>query len=141
MSSIDYPTIVGRAMRSVVRESLKFFADNSHTECHLIVTFQTFVSGVVLPKYLKEKFPEKITVVLQHKFRDLIVGESDFEVKLSFDGNEESIVVPFNSMTAFADKYANFAVEFSEENKKDCDSRDGEICDEDDKVIHIEDFL
>ncbi len=152
MKTIDYSILVGRAMRSVVRESLKFFSFNSDSQCNLVITFCSNVADVVIPEYLKEKFPNQITIVLQHKFRDLIVTDSDFRVTLSFSGKEESIIVPFLALISFSDRYNDFAVEFSDQEKKDevvqsidqnnSMEEDKDDCqDDEDKVINISDFL
>ena len=53
--------------------------------------------GVALSKRLKEQYPEEMTIVLQHRFWDLIVTDERFEVKLTFDGIPERLVVPFSS--------------------------------------------
>ena len=68
----------------------------------------------MLSKRLKEKYPEEMTVVLQHRFWDLIVTEERFEVKLTFDGIPERLVVPFAAIKVFFDPSVPYGLQFEE---------------------------
>jgi hypothetical protein len=61
---------------------------------------------------LREKYPEEMTIVLQHQFWDLIVGEEGFEVGLSFNGIPERLGVPFMAIKGFFDPSVQFALQF-----------------------------
>ena len=68
----------------------------------------------MLSKRLKEKYPEEMTVVLQHRFWDLIVSEDRFEVKLTFDGIPERLVVPFAAIKVFFDPSVPYGLQFED---------------------------
>jgi uncharacterized protein len=79
---------------------------------HFYVTFLTRAPGAIVPKYLLTKYPEEMTIVLQHQFRALQVGEDAFSVSLSFSNRLERLTVPFAAVTTFADPSVNFGLQF-----------------------------
>jgi hypothetical protein len=44
--------------------------------------------------------PEQMTVILQHQFWDLVVGDTHFEVGLSFGGVPEKLIVPYEALSS-----------------------------------------
>ena len=68
--------------------------------------------GVAIPKHLAERFPDEMTIVIQHRFWDLKVDEDGFSVGLSFDGVPSTLVVPFAAMTDFVDPAVDFSLKF-----------------------------
>ena len=94
--TIDYETLAQDAMRGIVRTVLVQAAKTGLPgDHHFYISFDTAASGVVLSKRLKDKYPNEMTIVLQHRFWDLSVQDDGFEVKLTFDGIPERLVVPF----------------------------------------------
>src|SRR5262249_61024423 len=81
-------------------------------EHHFYISFLTQAQGVILSKRLKEKYPSEMTIVLQHRFWDLIVSEDRFEVKLTFDGIPERLVVPFAAIKVFIDPSVRYGLQF-----------------------------
>ena len=81
-------------------------------EHHFYISFDTTMPGVQLSRRLREKYPEEMTVVLQHRFWDLLVNDERFEVKLSFDGAPERLVVPFAAIRVFYDPSVRFGLQF-----------------------------
>jgi hypothetical protein len=73
---------------------------------------------VQISKALREKYPEEMTIVLQHQFDDLHVTDDFFSVVLSFDNVREKIQIPFDSLIAFADPSVKFGLQFSHTEKK-----------------------
>ena len=120
---LNYETMVERALKSVVVEALTQVAENglpgSH---HLYVTFKTGFPGVELPDHLHEKFPEEMTIVLQHQFWDLTVEEDRFLVTLSFNDIQERLAIPFPAIKAFADPSVNFGLQLKYEGEIDVTS-------------------
>ena len=81
---IDYEALAQGAMRGIVRTVLGRVAKSGLPgEHHFYIAFNTEAPGVVISKRLKQKYPEEMTVVLQHRFWDLTVTEERFEVKLT----------------------------------------------------------
>ena len=110
---IDYEALAQSAMRGIVRTVLTRVAKSGLPgEHHFYIAFNTEAPGVSLSKRLKEKYPEEMTVVLQHRFWDLIVNEERFEVKLTFDGIPERLVVPFAAIKVFFDPSVPYGLQF-----------------------------
>jgi hypothetical protein len=114
-SSIDYEALQSDAMRGVVRAVLARTAKSGLPgDHHFYISFDTTVPGVSLSKRLKEKYPTEMTIVLQHRFWDLAVAEERFEVKLTFDGIPERLVVPFAALKVFFDPSVRFGLQFED---------------------------
>ena len=112
---IRYDLLVQDALKGVVRKVLGDAArDGLPGDHHFYVSFRTDFPGVRLSPRLREKYPEDMTIVLQHQFWDLKVNDDEFEVGLSFGGVPERLVVPFAAITAFADPSVQFALQFQD---------------------------
>ena len=81
-------------------------------EHHFYITFRTRAPGVSIPKHLMERFPDEMTIVIQHRFWDLKVEEDNFTVGLSFGGVPATLHVPFAAVTQFHDPAVEFALTF-----------------------------
>ena len=110
----QYDKMVERALRGVVRDALARVAQEGPRGAHhFYIGFATQMPGVVLPESLRNKYPDEMTIVLQHQFWDLEVGEEAVSVTLSFQKQPERLVVPFAAVRSFADPSVNFALEFA----------------------------
>jgi uncharacterized protein len=110
---IDYPAILQEALRGAVRQVLEQVAEHGVPGDHqLYVGFRTDFPGVQVPRFLREQYPEEVTIVLQHQFWGLEITPEDFSVLLSFGGSRQQVVVPFAALTAFADPSADFGLRF-----------------------------
>jgi len=109
----DYPKMVETALRGVMREALaRTSREGLPGDHHFYVTFRTRAPGVAIPKYLLARYPDELTIVLQHQFRTLEVGEEAFSVNLSFQSRSERLRIPFAAVTTFADPSVNFGLKF-----------------------------
>jgi len=112
---IDYEALAQDAMRGIVRTVLTRVSKSGLPgEHHFYIAFKTGAPGVVLSKRLKEKYPEEMTVVLQHRFWDLLVNDVRFEVKLTFDSIPERLVVPFAAIKVFFDPSVPYGLQFED---------------------------
>ena len=114
-SLIPYDEIVQDALRSVVRRVLsRIEADGglpgSH---HFYVAFRTRSPGVDIPRHLLERYPDEMTIVIQHRYWDLKVEENQFEIGLSFNQVPARLVIPFDAVTGFVVPAVNFALQFT----------------------------
>lgn len=116
-SVFRYDKMVEDALKGVVRHCLSQVAKRGALpgQHHFYITYRTRHPGVVLPEHLRARYPEEITIVLQHQFWNLEVGEDGFSVGLSFGGVQETLVVPFAAVTAFADPSCKFGLQFQTE--------------------------
>ncbi len=108
-----YDKMVETALRGVAREALSRAArDGLHGEHHFYISFRTGAPGVVLPPQISAKYPDDMTIVLQHQFWGLEVGDAAFSVTLSFSNRMERLTIPFAAITTFADPSVNFGLQF-----------------------------
>ncbi len=114
--SLRYDLMVEDALRGVVRAALTEAAENGLPgEHHFYITFKTGHAGVDIPTRLRERYPDEMTIVLQHQFWDLIVEEERFTITLSFDGKADPLRIPFASVVAFADPSVKFGLQFGQD--------------------------
>jgi uncharacterized protein len=110
---IRYDILAQAALRGVVRTVLADTAKKGLPgEHHFKITFNTTAPGVRLSEAMRGRYPQEMTIVLQHQFWDLVVTEQAFEVGLSFGGIPERVAVPFDSITAFYDPAVQFGFQF-----------------------------
>ncbi len=109
----EYETLVEQALRGVVRDALKQAGEHGLTDDHhFFITFHTDFPGVEMPEYLREKYPDEMTIVLQYQFDELTIKNEWFSVILSFNNVPEKKVVPFDAITGFADPSVKFGLQF-----------------------------
>lgn len=113
-SLIPYDEIVQEALRAVVGRVLREVAQGGSLpgNHHFYITFKTQAHGVSIPKRLIERFPDEMTIVLQHKYWDLKVEDDHFEVGLTFSQVPAHLVIPYSAISAFVDPAVNFALQF-----------------------------
>lgn len=110
---MNYNEIVEQALKGVVRESLERVAENGLPgEHHFYISFLSGYPDVVMPDSLRERYPEEITIVLQHEFWDLEITDVGFSVMLSFNNTREFLNVPWAAITGFADPSVQFGLQF-----------------------------
>jgi hypothetical protein len=110
---IRYDLLVQDALKGVVRKVLGDAAkDGLPGDHHFYVSFRTDFPGVRISPRLREKYPEDMTIVLQHQFWDLAMTETSLEVGLSFSGVPERLFIPFDAVTGFFDPSVQFGLKF-----------------------------
>ena len=113
VTKLSYEKMVEDALRGVLRQALKITeAQGLPGSHHFYITFDTTHPGVKIADTLKAQHPTEMTIVLQHQFWDLKVGQDSFEITLSFSGVSQRLFVPFAAVTAFADPHAKFGLQF-----------------------------
>jgi uncharacterized protein len=112
--SFHYDKMIEGALRGVVRDALALVSrEGLPSDHHFYIGFATREPGVELPASLLARFPEEMTIVIQHQFWDLKVDDDSFSVVLSFQRQPERLVIPFAAIKSFADPSVNFALEFA----------------------------
>jgi hypothetical protein len=110
---IRYDLLTQEALRSVLRRVLQDAVKNGLPgDHHFYISFSTGAPGVRMSKRLRTQYPDEITIVLQHQYRDLAVTDQAFEVGLSFSGVNEHLVVPFDAIKRFFDPSVQFGLQF-----------------------------
>ncbi len=110
---MQYDRAVQSALKGVVRQILRRVqAQGLPGDHHLYVVFRTTHPGVVIPSFLKERYPEEMTIVLQHQFWGLEVFEDKFRIGLSFNKSPQELTIPFTAMKGFFDPSVQFGLQF-----------------------------
>ncbi len=113
-NGINYDKLMERALKHVVIEALRIAADEGLPgESHFYISFKTNHPDVRMSSDLLNRYPEDMTIVLQHQFANLMLSDNYFEVDLSFNGVPHTLRIPYESITYFADPHARFALSFS----------------------------
>ena len=118
---IDYSKILNNNITNVLKDVLKIIDKEGLKEGHhLYVTFKTNYPNVKISKWLKNKFPDEITIVIQYEYWNFIIRKNDFKITLSFNDIKSDLCIPYDSVISFADPYANFGLKLnlSENSKK-----------------------
>ena len=112
---IGYSALVENGLRSVVREALRRVAAEGWPGTHhAYITFNTAAPGVEVPDFLRSRYPDELTIVLQHQFWGLEVEDDFFSVTLTFNKVGYRIVVPFAALTSYADPSIKFGLQFGQ---------------------------
>jgi uncharacterized protein len=110
---IRYDLLAQDALRGVVKKVLADAAAKGLPgEHHFFIEFDTQADGVKISDRMREKYPEAMTIVLQHQFWDLMVHDDRFDVGLSFNGVPERLTVPFTAVKGFFDPSVQFGLQF-----------------------------
>ena len=117
MADMNYKVLIENAMLNMVRDILKKISkDGLPKNHHFLITFFSSSKGVIIPDWMKEKYPDKMTIIIRNWFENLIVSEKQFEISLNFNNNVERLIIPFNSIELFADPSVDFAISFNQVN-------------------------
>ena len=108
---IEYQKILDKNMLNVLKDILKNIKDNGlSNNNHLYITFLTNHKNVELPTWLKQKYPQEMTIIIQYEFYNLQVNKDNFSVLLSFNDIKTNLKINYNAIVSFADPSANFGL-------------------------------
>ncbi|HEX9792150.1 MAG TPA: ClpXP protease specificity-enhancing factor SspB [Kiloniellales bacterium] len=112
-NELRYDRMVEDALRGVVGKALSQVAKRGLPgDHHFYITFRSDDPGVQIPDHLRQRYPSEMTIVLQHQFWGLEVGEEAFSVTLTFSDVPERLTVPYAALVAFADPSVRFGLQF-----------------------------
>ena len=111
---MNYEALAQDALRGVVKAALKVAAapGGIPDDHHFYITFRTKAPGVSGPPDLLGKYPDEMTIVMQHQYWDLAPGETFFTVTLKFGGSPKKLSVPYAAVTRFFDPHVQFGLQF-----------------------------
>lgn len=117
LSEINYDKLIEKSLKNVVIEALRIAEEQGLPgENHFYITFRTDYPGVQISEYLSQQYPEEMTIVIQHQYSNLEVHSHSFSIDLSFGGILQTLVIPFASISYFADPHAKFGLSFHVDN-------------------------
>src|SRR5262245_54092834 len=110
-----YDLLVQEALRRVVRLALlRAGRTGLPGDHHFFIAINNRHEGVKLSDRRRRKYPNEMTIVLQHEFWNLAVHERHFEVDLSFDNIPETLSISFDAVKRFFDPSVQFGLPFEE---------------------------
>ena len=115
---MNYTKILRNNMLNVFREVLLNISKNGLQEDHhLYITFDTNNAKVEIPKWLKEKHPQEMTIVIQYEYWNFKIKKNLFKIGLSFNDIKTNLTIPYDSVISFADPHAKFGLNLAKEEK------------------------
>jgi len=138
---LRYDKMVEDALRGVLREALQASVEGLPGDHHFYITFRTRHPEVDIPDYMRARYPDEMTIVLQHQYWGLEITPEWFEVTLSFNRVNERLHIPFAAVSAFADPSAKFGLQFQTDGSVELPHAGGndedEPEDDDNEVIEL----
>lgn len=131
---IDYGNLMQEALRGLIHRVLSdIAAEGLPGEHHFFITFATRHPGAQLAQWLADRYPDEMTVVLQHWYEDLRVDDEGFGITLNFGDSPEPLYIPFDAIRTFVDPSVEFGLRFeTQEDDEDEDEEDGDEDGDDD---------
>ena len=125
---IDYGGMMHRAMQRLIADVLREVAENGLVgEHHFFITFDTRDDGVQMADWLRERYPEEMTIVIQHWYDSLEVTDTGFSITLNFGDSPEPMVIPFDALRTFVDPSVEFGLRFeTQDSNEDEDETDSQ---------------
>jgi hypothetical protein len=123
--AIDYGNLMHRAMRGLIQEVLSGVAENGLPgDHHFYVTFDTLHPDVEMADWLSDRYPEEMTIVIQHWFDNMNVTDDGFAITLNFGDNPEPLYIPYDAIRTFVDPSVEFGLRFETQASDDDDGDD-----------------
>ena len=108
---IEYQKILNKNMLNVFKDILKNIRDNGlSNNNHLYISFLTNHKNIQLPNWLKQKYPQEMTIIIQYEYHDLKINNNNFSISLSFNDIKTNLTIDYNAIISFADPSANFGL-------------------------------
>ena len=110
---IDYGNLMHRAMRGLIQDVLADVSQNGLPgQHHFFITFDTMHPDVEIADWLSDRYPDEMTVVMQHWYDNLDVGDEGFSVTLNFGDSPEPLYIPYDAIKTFVDPSVEFGLRF-----------------------------
>ena len=108
---IDYQKIFKKNIINILIDVLKNIEKNGLSDGHhLYITFLTNHPKVMIPKWIKDKYPSEMTIIIQYEYYDLEINKNNFSITLSFGDIKTNLKINYNAIISFADPSANFGL-------------------------------
>ena len=126
-ASIAYGRLMHSALRGLIQRVLEDVArDGLPGDHHFFITFDTTADGVEIADWLHDRYPEEMTIVIQHWYDALLVDDDGFSIVLNFGDTPEPLRIPFDAIRTFVDPSVEFGLRFESIETPETDSDDPE---------------
>ncbi len=116
--TIDYGNLMHDAMRSLIRNVLMDVAANGLPGAHhFFITFDTSHPDAELADWLSDRYPDEMTVVMQHWYDGLEVTNDGFSITLNFGDAPEPLYIPYDAIRTFVDPSVEFGLRFEQQDE------------------------
>ena len=110
---IEYQKILNKKLLNVFIEVLKEVEKNGFDgKNQLYITFATNNAKTTVPDWLLQKYPNEMTIVIQHEYYHLSVHKKNFNIGLSFNNKKCDLKISFDSIISFSDPSSNFGLNY-----------------------------
>ena len=138
---IDYQNILKKNMINVLKDILREIKKNDNKAIYqLYITFTTTHKELKIPAWLKKKYPDEMTIVIEHEYWDLRIFDDNFKIILSFNDIKVNLSIPFKSVISFADANAKFGLKIQENKIKKSSIKINKNTNEKNNVIDFSKF-
>ena len=138
---IEYQNILNKNMLNVLKDILKHIQNNGlSNNNHLYITFLTNHKKVKLPNWLKKKYTEEMTIIIQYEYYDLELDKDNFSITLSFNDIKTNLKIAYDSIISFADPSSNFGLILKNKSKIIQKKESKKIKSKNDNVIDFANF-
>ena len=126
---IDYGNMMHDAMRGLIQRLLQDIASKGKLpgEHHFFITFDTMHPEVEIADWLSDRYPDEMTIVVQHWFDNLKVTDSGFSITLNFGDNPEPLYIPFMALRTFVDPSVEFGLRFEQSDEEETNDSNAKI--------------
>ena len=123
---IDYGNMMHDAMRGLIKRLLQDIASVGKLpgDHHFFITFNTMHPEVEIADWLSDRYPDEMTIVVQHWFDNLKVTDDGFSITLNFGDNPEPLYIPFMALRTFVDPSVEFGLRFEQPEEETNDAND-----------------
>lgn len=129
--SIDYGNLMHEAMRGLIRKVLQDISDNGLPgNHHFFITFDTSHPDAELADWLSDRYPDEMTVVMQHWYDGLDVTPDGFAITLNFGDAPEPLYIPYDAIRTFVDPSVEFGLRFEQQETEEDDETDENALDQ-----------
>jgi len=111
--TIDYGNLMHNAMRGLIQKVLQGIAkDGLPGEHHFFISFDSNNPDVEIADWLSDRYPDEMTIVIQHWFDNLDITDDGFSITLNFGDNPEPLYIPYDAILTFVDPSVEFGLRF-----------------------------